>query len=137
MALTRFKDARSGKDGPVSGAIIVIPAYFDDIANSETAHFSWSPPAGMKVEIVDIYVVANTVTSDPALTVGTALAGTQIVAATNVTKTLGSLTLKSNAVTAGDTLDVRIVADGTDAAEAVSATITAYVSAPPTSLEYR
>lgn len=137
MGLVRFKDARAGKDGPVSGAIIVIPVQFDDVAANETVHWSWSPPAGMELTIVAINVQANAVTSDPSLTVGTAKAGAEIVAAVNVTTNLGELTLVASVVTSGDVLDVRVIADAGDAAESVSATITAYVSAPPTSLLIR
>lgn len=139
MSLTRFQDARSGKDGPVSGAIIVIPITFDDVANSETVEWSWQPPAGMKVTIVAVNVQANAVTSDPAVTVGKTKAGTQIAAATNVTTNLGNLTLKAAGleVSSSDVLNVQVVADSGDAAEAVSVTLVAYVSAPPTSLLYR
>lgn len=137
MALTRFKDARAGRDGPVSGAIIVIPVQFGDVANSETSQYSWSPPAGMAVEIVDINVQANAVTSDPALTIGTTKAGTQVVATVNITTNLGSLTLKTTAITASDVLDIRVVADSGDTAEGVGVTLVAYVSAPPTSLTVR
>jgi hypothetical protein len=134
MGITRFKDARADKDGPVSGAIIVIPVVFDDIANSETAHWSWAPPAGMEITLVAINVQANAITNDPKITVGTAKAGTEVVASVTVATALGELTLKSSVVTSGDVLDVRVVADGDDVAESVSATITAYVSKPPTSL---
>ena len=137
MGLTRFKDARTGRDGPVSGAIIVIPVVFDDVAANETVHYSYSPPAGMKLKIVDINVQANAVTSDPSLTVGSAKAGAEIVAAVNVTTNLGSVTLVATDITSDDVLDVRVIADAGDAAEAVSVTITAYVSAPPTSLLIR
>ena len=91
----------------------------------------------MSFYIVDIYVAAVAVTSDPSISVGTTLAGTEIVAAVNMTTNLGSLTLKTNAVTAGDTLDVRITSDSGDGAEGASITITGYVSAPPTSLLLR
>jgi len=140
MGLTRFYDARAGKDGPVSGAIIVIPVSFDDVANSETVEWSWTPPAGMEVTIVAINVHANAVTSDPTVTVGTSKAGTQIVAAANITTNLGNLTLKGTTapvVTSANTLNVQVVADSGDAAEAVSVTVVAYVSAPPTSLLLR
>jgi hypothetical protein len=133
MGITRFKDRVTGKDGPVSGAIIVIPVSFAAMLTNVSQYWSWSPPAGMKIELISIDVRSGAVTSDPALTVGITKAGTQLVAAVNVTTNLGVLTLKATEVTSGDILDVRIVTDTGDAvADGASATITAYVSAPPT-----
>lgn len=139
MSLTRFYDRSSDKDGPVSGAIIVIPITFDDVAASETVEWSWTPPAGMQVTIVAANVHANAVTSDPTVTIGSTKAGTQVAAATNITTNLGNLTLKAAGldITSSETLNVQVVADSGDAAEAVSVTLVAYVSAPPTSLQYR
>lgn len=138
MGLTRFKDARANKDGPVSGAIVIIPIAFGAMLTNVTEAYSWSPPTGMSIEIVAINVQAQAVTSDPALTIGTAKAGAEIVAAVNVTTNLGDLTLVSTAVTSGDVLDVRIVTDTGDALPGGAAvTIVAYVSAPPTSLLIR
>lgn len=138
MGLTRFKDARADKDGPVSGAIIVIPIAFAAMLTNVSQYWSWSPPAGMKVELVSIDVRSGAVTSDPEITIGTTKAGTEVVAGVNVTTNLGVLTLKSTTVTSGDILDVRIVTDTGDAvADGASVTLTAYVSAPPTSLLIR
>ena len=137
MALTRFKDARADKDGPVSGAIIVIPVQFDDVANGETVHFSWAPPTGMSVEIVDINVHASALTTTVTATVGTVKAGTQVVAGVVLTTNLGSVTLKETSITSDDVLDVRLVAAAGGDAESVSATMTVYVSDPPTSLLIR
>jgi len=135
--LTRYKN-RSGKDGPVSGAIIVVPISLGAMLTNTTAAYSWSPPAGTQVEIVSINVHAPAVTSDPALTIGTTKAATDIVAAVNVTTALGDLTLKATSITSGDVLDVRVVTDTGDAlAGGVAVTLTAYVSAPPTSLTDR
>ncbi len=136
MALTRFYDRNTGRDGPVSGALQVIPVSYATVGTNTYA-WSWSPPAGMSFYIMDIYAACVAVTSDPSISVGTTKAGTEIVAAVNLTTNLGSLTLKTNAVTAGDILDVRITADSGDGAEGASITITGYVSAPPTSLLLR
>jgi len=134
MALTRFKDARAGKDGPVSGAIIYVPIQFSNCVTNTVYAQAWSPPAGMKVEIVDIDVQALGITSDPSLTIGTAKAGAQIVAAVNLTTNLGSLTLVSTEVDSDDVLDVRITNDTGDIVESASVNMTVYVSGPPTSL---
>ena len=138
MALTRFKDARAGKDGPVSGAIIVMPIAFAPMLTNKTQFLAWSPPAGTKLEIVDIDVQSGAITGDPKLTVGTAKAGAEIVAAVTVATALGSVTLVSTEVTSGDVLDVRLVTDTGDViADGTSVVITAYVSGPPTSLLIR
>lgn len=134
MALTRFKDRGSAKDGPVSGAIVCLPVQFSNLATNTTYGHAIDLPAGMAFEIVDINVQALGITSDPSLTVGTAKAGTEIVAAVNVTTNLGSLTLKSTSVSAGGVLSVGIVTDTGDAADSVSVNVFGYVSAPPTAL---
>jgi len=137
MGLTRFYSRESGRDGPVSGALQIISVGFDDVASNETVHRQIVMPDGMAFYIVDVEVYSGTVASDPALTMGTTAAGTEIVASVNVTTNLGSLTLKSNLVTSGDRLDVRVVADADDTAENVSVTISGYVCAPPDSEAWR
>lgn len=134
MALTRFKDARAGVDGPVSGALMCIPVLFDDVANSETVSQRIEMPAGASFEITDIKVSADAVTSDPSLTIGDTAAGTQIVAAVNVTTNLGALTIKDGTIDAGGFADVVMVADAGDAAESVSISVWGYLTAPPTSV---
>jgi len=131
--VTRFYDSQSGKDGPVSGAIVVIPVTWAFVGTNTYA-WSWAPPAGMSLEIVEIQARAVAVTSDPSLTIGTTAAGTQIVAAVDLTTNLGALTLKATSITSSNRLDVRLTADSGDGAEGVSVTITGYISAPPTSL---
>jgi hypothetical protein len=134
MALTRFKDARKGEDGPVSGAIMCIPVSFDDVANNETVSQRIELPAGAAFEITDIKVSADSVTSDPALTIGDTAAGTQVVASVNVATDLGALTIKDGTIDAGGFIDVVCVADAGDAAESVSISIWGYLTAPPTSV---
>ena len=133
MALTRYYDRQSGRDGPVSGALIIMPIQFSIMATSTTCAQQFVLPAGMKLHITAASCYAVAVTSDPALTIGTSAAGTQIVAAVNITTNLGTLTIKSNEVTSGDRLDVRIVTDNGDALEGGSVTLFGYVSAPPNS----
>lgn len=136
MGLTRFKDARSDKDGPVTGGLIVIPVTFDAGVTNTTYAKLVDLPAGMNIELVAINVRAASVAGNPQLTVGTSAAGTQIAAAATLTTNLGALTLKSTAVT--DLLEVRIVDDASaDVFTNVVGTIVAYVSAPPTSLLVR
>lgn len=132
MALTRFYDRQSGRDGPVSGAFVIIPCQFTEVGTNTYAHQT-KLPAGMKLRLIaaDCYAVA--VTSDPSLTIGLTAAATDIVAAVNVTTALGALTLKAYDVTSGDRLDVRITADSDDGGEGISVTLYGYVSAPPTS----
>lgn len=138
MGLTRFKDARADKDGPVSGAIIVIPLAFAAMLTNKSQYFSYAPPAGMQLDIVSINVQSGAITGDPKLTVGTAKAGAEIVASVTVATNLGDATLVSSVIPAGSVLDVRIVTDTGDVvADGASVSITAYVSKPPTSLLIR
>jgi hypothetical protein len=112
----------------------VISVGFDDVATGETVIRRIDFPAGATFRIISIEAYASAIASDPALTIGTTAAGTQIVASTNLTTNMGALTLKSNDVTAGDVFDIRLVADAVDdTAESVSISIFGYVSAPPTS----
>lgn len=135
--LTRFYDRQSGQDGPVSGAIQVISVGFDDVANNETVHRVIDLPAGMGFEITDILVRSGTVTSDPALTIGSAIAGAEVVASVNVTTDLGALTIVEGTIAAAGLIDVRVVADAGDAAENISVTIVGYPISPPTSIPSR
>ena len=135
--VTRFYDRVSGGDGPVSGALQAISVGFDDVANSETVHRQIKFPAGMGFEITDISVISGSVTSDPALTIGSTAAGTEVVAAVNVTTNLGALTIKEGTIAASGLIDVRVVADSGDAADNISVTIVGYVTSPPTTVGTR
>lgn len=138
MALTRFKDARADKDGPVSGAILIVPVAFAAMLTNTTDFWAYAPPTGMQLDIVSINVQSGAVTGDPKLTVGTAKAGTQVVAAVTVATGLGDATLKTTVIPSGSVLDVRVVADtGDSIVSGTSVTITGYLSKPPTSLLIR
>ena len=130
---TRFYDRQSGKDGPVSGGFVVIPVTYA-LCGTNTYAWAWAPPAGMSLEIFEIQARCVGVTSDPSISVGLTAAGTEVVAAVNLTTALGALTLKTNSVTSGSRLDVRLTCDSGDGAEGVSITVTGYITSPPTSL---
>ena len=135
--VTRFKRRVTGTtmiDGPVSGSIVVIPVTFgDDIANG-TAYRTIDLPAGMSLKIVSITPKASSITSDPEVTVGSAVDGAQIVAAANVVDGT-ALTLATADVT--DLLSFKVVNDAGDAYSDLVFTVIAYVTAPPTSLVER
>lgn len=134
--VSRIK-GRDGTDASRSGAIHLITAQFDDVAASETVAFQTKLPAGMKLELIAADARATAVTSDPSLTIGTAAAGAEIVAAVNLTTDLGALTLVATSVTSGDLLDIRLVADAGDAAESVSITLYGFITAPADSQAIR
>lgn len=147
-AVTRFKRrlavaksnggiTRYSEDGPVSGALQVIPIQFTFAGTNRSLAHCIDFPAGMAIKIVDINVQALGIVSDPSLTIGTTKAGTQIVAAVNVTTNLGSLTLKQTDITPGGLLEVRVANDTGDSFDSVAVTIFAYVCDPPTSLAVR
>lgn len=136
MASTRFK-GRNGVTGPVIGALQCIPVLFDDVANDETVSQRIKLPAGAGFEIVEINVSADAVTSDPSLTIGTSSAGTQVVAAVDVTTDLGALTIKEGTVGAGGFIDIVAVADAGDAAESVSINVWGHLTSEPTATAKR
>lgn len=129
---------RTGKDNPVSGAIHKETITFANGVTGTTYAASSSPPDGMNLELIAIDVHALGVAGDPQVTVGTSKAGTQIAASATLVTNLGELTLKSTAVTAGDTLDIRVINDGVaDAWDSVSLTVYSYCSVPPDSVFLR
>lgn len=134
MGISRFHDPISDKDGPVSGALQIIPIQFSEGATGTAYAQSMQFPAGQGFEIVAIDVQALGITSDPSITVGTAKAGAQIVAAVNASTALGSLTLVSTSVPEGGMLEVRVTNDAGDAFESIGVTVYGYLSAPPTSV---
>lgn len=137
MRAVRTYNRVAGTDVPWSSAIQVISIGFDDVAASETAIRQIKFPTGMGFEITHMYVTASATTSDPALTIGSTAAGTQVVAAVNVTTDLGVLTIKEGTIAASGLIDVRVVADSGDAAESISLTIIGYPTSPPTTLDTR
>jgi len=137
MSLTRHYDPVNGVDGPVSGALQIISVGFDDVANNETVSRRVDLPAGVGFEITDIKVTADSVTSDPSLTIGSTDAGTEVVAAVNVTTNLGALTIKEGTIAATGLIDIVMVADAGDAAESVSITIVGHMTSPPSSIDPR
>lgn len=135
--VTRFYDRGSGQDGPVSGALVVIPVHLVSGATSTTTHNRIKMPAGMGFEITDISVSSGTIASNPSLTIGTAAAGAEIVAAVNVTTDLGALTIVDGTVDAGGFIDVRVVNDSADEFDNLSITIVGHVTSPPTTVAWR
>lgn len=134
MALTRFHDGRTGRDGPVSGGLSIIPFCFDLAAISQTREHTLDLPAGMKFRIIAINAQVRNVAGDPQVTVGSTVAGAERVAA--VTLADGDLTIIAgqNDVAAGGILSVTIVNDGAaDAFDSATITVYGYISAPPTS----
>jgi hypothetical protein len=123
---------RTGKDNPMSGGMAPLAiSWSSTLLASNSYTYAWKPPAGTNYEIISIDARAGTVASDPSLTIGTASNTTAIVAAVNLTKTTGALTLKSTSVTSGDTLKVILTNDAGDSAKDVSVTVWGYCSVPP------
>ena len=134
MTLTRFKNGRTGEDGPVTGSLICIPVNFDDVAASEVVSHRVVMPAGAKFRVTHISAGADSVTSDPSLTVGTSAGGTEIVATVNLTTALGAATVKTYTPAAAGMIDVVLTADSGDAAESVYISVWGYLIEPPTTL---
>lgn len=137
--LTRFYDREQNGDGPVSGAIQLIALPLQTaVATGTTRVQRFDLPAGMAFKVTDVNVFCGTVASDPAITVGTTAAGTQIVASANLATGANALTIKDGSVAAGGFVDVRIVADANDTiALPVSINVVGHVFSPPTSVPVR
>lgn len=138
MALTRFKDARKGEDGPVSGALQSFTIDFDAIVASETDEkIAVSLPAGCSFEVTDIISFSGAVGAAGALLgIGTASNGEQIVA--DVAMVAGRMdhTIVEGTVAAAGQIYVQIVGGASTGTVAVpiSVTVTGYMIAPPTSV---
>ena len=139
MALTRFK-GRDGKDGPVAGALVIIPVDFGTVVTNVQVDKRIDLPVGMKFEVTDLQWSADAITSDPAIVVGDTAGGTQIAATVNLVTATASgqaITVKDGAVDAGGFIHARLTTDTGDAVTEGRLTIVGYVSGPPTSAVVR
>lgn len=145
--LTRFK-TRIGvtsngtgqfEDGAVSGAIQAIPMLYVEtataLATNTTVTRSMHFPTGMAFRVTDVHVFCGTVTSDPSFTMGTAVSGTQIVAAANLASGANQMTIKSYTPAATGTISFSIVTDAGDSIlDPLIVTVFGYPIAAPTSV---
>ena len=134
--LTRFYDRISGQDGPVSGALVVIPVSIPSVTNTSTVQ-QVNLPAGMAFEITDIMFSAQAITATPKIEIGTASSGEEIVASVSATTNLGALTIVEGTVPAAGDIFVTIVATASDVLTGGDLTIVGHVAAPPTSVDVR
>lgn len=139
MALTRFKDARAGYDGPVSGSLQVLTAQFDTVTGTTTPRVDIDLPPGTRFRVVNATFRAQTVTSSPDITIGTIAAGSALVAATVAATRLGALTLKAAGqnYAADDVIRVTITAGAGEAMTKGVVTLVGHVSQPPLSVSVR
>ncbi len=137
--LTRFYDRISGQDGPVSGALQILPVSLSiAVVTNITTIRQFHLPAGMGFEVTDIEVFVGTITSDPVITVGDTAAGTQLVASVALSTGANVLTVKDGTIDAGGLIDIRIVTDTGDAiALPVSISVVGHNTSPPTSVPVR
>ncbi len=137
--VTQYK-GRDGLSGPLSGALQMISI---GIGGTVTLGVSLSVvrkikfPAGAQFELDSIDVRAESITSDPALTIGDGSDATFFVASVNMTTDLGAVTLKNKTVAAGGTIEVKIVTDAGDKAGDVSLSVYGYNSRHSTALDVR
>lgn len=137
MALTRFFDRISGKDGPVSGALFVVPLHVT-LATNSVFHQRVQLPAGARISVTDVTVHSGTVAAACTLRIGTTVNGTQVLADTAVATNTGALTtLKTQEIPAGGFWSVRVTTSATGTVDNASIVITGHLSAPPTSVPAR
>jgi len=127
---------------PMAGAITCIPIVIrgGSIGTTNTNNDTkLTFPAGMVFKVNSIQLAAlGTITSDPQVSIGTSVGGTQIVAGVNITSNLGALTLK--ATTISSDLYIRIANDTGDSINVlggVTVNIIGHWQAPPTALFVR
>jgi len=130
--VTRFRQ-RDGKDGPVSGALQVMPIPISFAAGAGTYTQQVSLPDGMTFEITDAEFHGQTVTAVIGLTIGDTAAGTEVVASVTVTTNLGALTIKDGAIAEDGLISIVYAATASGAVDGVL-TLTGYASAPPLSV---
>lgn len=139
MSSSRFYSRTTDKAGPVIGSFFPLVLCFNDdgATGTDTFQHTVDLPPGMRFEIESIDVQANNITVTPSLTIGTAKAGAEIVAAVNVTAALGPLTLVATSIAAGGLISAQIVNAAADGFSAITVSIFGYVTEEPTSLAKR
>jgi hypothetical protein len=130
--VTRFRQ-RDGKDGPVSGALQIMPIPIHLVAGAGTLTQQVSLPDGVTFEITDAVFQAQTVTAVIGLTIGDTAAGTEVVASVTATTNLGALTIKDGAIDDGGLISIVYAATASGVVDGVL-TLAGYVSAPPESV---
>lgn len=140
MGLTMFKN-RDGVHGPVTGAFYSMTlhqkapvAVVTAVVTNTTYQFGpVQLPTGAKFQITHATVYCGTVTSDPSISVGTTVTGTQIVGPTNLASGANQLTVKSYTAVATGLISATVVTDTGDSilAPGMSLTLWGYLSAPP------
>jgi hypothetical protein len=126
MALTRFKDARTGVDGPVSGAIIPITASREATASGD--EFVITLPAGCGFRVTDVTMGADGVAGN--IQAGTTAGGTQILGATTAAVDLAESLSSPVDVSAGGQIFVQF----SGVCAEVTVAIWGYFTSPPTSV---
>ena len=141
MSLTQFYDRTSDRDGPVSGAVQLIPVVFDTALTSATHTRRVDFPAGMKFKVTDVVIYSGTIVGTPIVSIGTTAAGTQIVKQTlsaSATARTVALTVKSYTEAATGTVNVQILCgSGETVALPLTVNVVGHVSGPPTSMAIR
>ncbi len=128
---------------PIAGAYMCPVLTIDANATTSTAkHAELDLPAGMTAVLIGISAHADSVTSDPAITVGTAAAVTGILTAANLTTTAqrltpnGSLTSSGRyTVSSGTPIRVAVTNDSGDACGAVNVGLHMYVTGHATNVQ--
>lgn len=141
MALTRFKDERKGYDGPVSGAlhVITVPTALGTVGTASVKYKIDLPP-GMRFRVTDASFRCSSVTGTPVISLGTPANAQAIVANTNVTTNLGTLTVltASQHIARDAMLIATLTTNGvTNQCRGGVLTIVGHVSTPPDSVLIR
>ena len=136
MGKSRFYDRQSGECGPVIGAFCPITISCQTaIGNSESLQHCVQLPTGARYRVTDVTAYCGTVTSDPGVSVGSTLGGTEIVNAGALSTGAAQLTVRDYTPAATGIISVYIIADAGDAvALPCTVTLWGYMSEEPTAL---
>lgn len=145
MGLTRFAErydyhtsngtyTKVVRDGPVSGAIQVIPLHVVDQTAAQTITRRVDFPAGMEFQIVAAEFAAQDIGSTPTVAIGDTSDATAVVNTVTCTTNLGALTIKDGWITSGDAAVVLFTTTASDTITEGSLTLTGYVRQAPTLL---
>lgn len=127
--------AKTSLGPPVAGAYICPVVTIDANATTSTAtHAELDLPAGMTAVLIGVSLHAASITSDPAVTIGTASSAAAYLGATNLTTTAARPTLAgagtSNGratITAGTPIVIRVTNDAGDGHGLVNVGLWMYV----------
>lgn len=129
MALTRFFDRQSGRNGPVIGATQMFYIHVASITGGADPVYTVTPPPGAEFYVTHGNWTASATGATPSMVITGAAT---IVAATTLTTDLGALTVVAGVCNNASPLTITFTTTASDTVTFGELTISGYLSAPPT-----